>query len=297
MFRKVARVLMMIAVAAGVLLGILFYAKSRRSPWTVTQYGNDTGNQMMFYSITNARGQLVLIDGGWDTDAELVKSVIDAHGGHVDAWVITHPHPDHCGAFNAIMAANVDGSVVVDKIYTTPVNRKRYQETAHDYDRIEDYETFYILTKDADNVVYLNEGDAFDLIGLTGTVLHSWDEHVDALKDHLCNDGSLMFRLEAMKDSFLFCGDVQSEMEQYIVPAHKEELRSTYVQCGHHGNWGLTTDFYDLVAPEAAFMDAPSSVIDDKSGLYDGWELRDYFAKKEIPVYRFTSSPNSIVMR
>ena len=198
MFRKVARVLMMIAVAAGVLLGILFYAKSRRSPWTVTQYGNDTGNQMMFYSITNARGQLVLIDGGWDTDAELVKSVIDAHGGHVDAWVITHPHPDHCGAFNAIMAANVDGSVVVDKIYTTPVNRKRYQETAHDYDRIEDYETFYILTKDADNVVYLNEGDAFDLIGLTGTVLHAWDEHVDALKDHLCNDGSLMFRLEAM---------------------------------------------------------------------------------------------------
>lgn len=294
---RVLRILIILGAAAAVFIGMLFYLKSKRSPWTLTQYGSEDGNQMMFYSITNSRDQLVLIDGGWDTDAERVREVIEAHGGHVDAWVITHPHPDHCGAFNAIMAANTDGSVVVDKIYTTPVNRKRYQETAHDYDMIDAYETFYILTKDADNVVYLKEGDAFDLIGLTGKVLHAWDEHVDALKDHLCNDGSLMFRLDALKDSILFCGDVQTEMEPFINDIHRDELKATYVQCGHHGNWGLSEDFYDLVSPEAAFVDAPSSIIDDESGVYDGWKLRDYFREKDVMVFRFETAPNTVVLK
>ena len=295
------KILILIPALAAVLLlaaaGAWYIRKTRVSPWTVTQYGSGSGNQMMFYTIENPKGQLAIVDGGWDTDADGVREVIDRHGGHVDAWVITHPHPDHVGAFNAIMAANVDGSVVVDRILTVPVNRERYRETARSYDVIDAYEIFYTPTKDADNVTYLRENDTFDLIGLRCSVLHSWDERVDALKDHLCNDGSLMFRAEGKKESMLFCADVQSEMEQYIIPAHREELKADYVQCGHHGNWGLTLDFYDLVEAETAFIDAPASIIDDEESRYDGYLLRDYFLGKGAELKRPETAPNSVVLK
>lgn len=272
------------------------FIRHRRSPWTITQYGSDGSNQMMFYTITNPKGQLVIVDGGWDTDADAVRRVIDAHRGHVDAWVITHPHPDHVGAFNAIMAANTDGSVVVEKIYTVPVNRERYQETAHSYDVIDAYEIFYVLTKDADNVIYLKENDSFDLIGLQAKVLHSWDEHVDALPDHLCNDGSLMFTVQGKREKMLFCADVQSEMEEFIIPEHRDELAADFIQCGHHGNWGLTTEFYDLVDAKAAFIDAPASIIDDEHGKYDGYLLRDYFLGNGTKLLRPETAPNKIIL-
>lgn len=297
MNRTIRHVLAAVLFAGLILVCALIWVKEGRSPWTVTQYGSDEGNQKMFYAITNSKHELLLVDGGWDTDAELVRSVIDEHNGHVNAWIITHPHPDHCGAFNAIMAANTDGSVVVDKIYSTRVNRRRYEETARDFDVIEAYEIFDTLTKDADNVVYLEEGDAFDVIGLTGSVLHAWDSHVDALSVNLLNDGSLMFRLDAMRDSILFCGDVQSEMEKYIVPQHKNKLKATYVQCGHHGNWGLSRRFYELVDPVGAFVDAPSSIIDDEDGPYDGHLLRDYFQKKGVVLYRYSTAPNTVILR
>ena len=276
--------------------GVYYYRTHRTSPWTVTQYGSEGENQMMCYTITNPKGQLVIIDGGWDTDADALREIIEEHHGHVDAWVITHPHPDHVGAFNAIMAANVDGAVVVDRIYTVPVNRERYQETARSYDVIDAYEIFYTLTKDADNVVYLKENDTFDLIGLKATVLHSWDDDVDALPDHLCNDGSLMFRIEGAKESMLFCADVQSEMEEFIVSEHQDELQADYVQLGHHGNWGLTTDFYDLINPKAVFADAPSSIIDDEDSRYDGYLLRDYFAGRGIEMKRPETAPNAVII-
>ncbi len=281
-------------LAAG---GSFYVLKHRNHPWTVTQYGSSGANQMMCYTVENPRGQLAIIDGGWDYDADALREVIASHNGHVDAWIITHPHPDHTGAFNAIMAANVDGSVVVDRILTVPVNRERYQETARAYDVIDAYETFYILTKDADNVTYLRENDTFDLIGLQCEVLHSWDERVDALPDHLCNDGSLMFRAKGRKESMLFCADVQSEMEPYIIPDHAEQLKADYVQCAHHGNWGLTTDFYDLVEAKTAFMDSPSQIIDDEESRYDGYLLRNYFEEKGTEILRLDDAPNRIILK
>ena len=277
--------------------GFVYYTRRHISRWTVTQYGTDSGRQMMFYSIENNLGQLALIDGGWDSDAGQVRDIIMAHGGHVDAWIITHPHPDHTGAFNVIMAGNTDGSVVVDRIYSTDVNRTRYQETAHDYDVIDAYEIFYLLTKDADNVIYLKENDTFDLIGLSCEVLHGWDEYVDELPDHLCNDGSLMFRAEGRKESMLFCGDVQKEMEEYIVPAHEAQLKADYVQTGHHGNWGLTTGFYELVGARGAFLDGPSSILDTEDGPYDGHELVSWFKEQGTEMFRLDEAPNTIELR
>ena len=75
------------------------------SSWKVTQYGSDSDfQQSMFYTIKGSNGKLIVIDGGWDYDAKRVRDTIKKLGGKVNLWIITHPHPDHVGAFNQIFA-------------------------------------------------------------------------------------------------------------------------------------------------------------------------------------------------
>ena len=251
----------------------------------------------MFYTITDRRGRLAVVDGGWEADAPDVEAVIRSLGGHVHAWIITHPHPDHVGAFNAVMAQFSDAGIRLDHVYTVKVREKRYQETAEYYDDYASYEKFRTHCSNLGSVVtYLKENDELDLIGLHMKVLSAWDEHVDIFEDNECNNGSMMFRLEGGGKSMLFCADVQKEMEEYIVPAHREELKADFVQLAHHGNWGLTEAFYDLVDPEAAFVDGPSNVIDVTDGIYDGWILRDALLKKGVRLYRFGTAPNSVTL-
>ena len=249
----------------------------------------------MFYTITDRRGRLVVVDGGWEADAPEVEETIRSLGGHVHAWIITHPHPDHVGAFNAVMAHFEDADIRLDHVYTVRVREKRYHETAEYYDDYPAYEKFKTHCGNLGSVVtYLKENDVLDLIGLRMKVLSAWDEKVDVFENNECNNGSLMFRLEGNGKSMLFCADVQKEMEEYIVPAHRDELKSDYVQLAHHGNWGLTEEFYDLVDPEAAFVDGPSSIIDEEDSIYDGWQLRDALQEKGVTLYRFGTAPNEV---
>lgn len=274
----------------------LYQTRHSGNQWTVTSYAPVNGNQGTLYTITDNNNRLVIVDGGYDSDAQQVLNILKQHNYHADAWIITHPHPDHAGAFNAIMSTYPDTNVTIDHIYTTKINRKRYEETAHDYDGIDTYYTFDSLTQKMNNVSYLKAGDELDLIGLHMKVMHAWDEATEQQQATLLNDGSLMFRLSGRKNSMLFCADVQSEMEDEIISSYSDDLKSDYVECGHHGNWGLDTRFYDLVDPKAAFMDCPDQILNDTTGTHDAPQLKSYFEGKGVTVYSFRTAPNHVVL-
>ncbi len=270
----------------------------KKDQWTITEYSSTTGNQCMFYTIQDKAGRLVVIDGGYTADAENVKNVIMAHGGKVYAWVLTHPHPDHIGAFNTLYPNLAAQGITVKRVYATDVNYDRYKKTAQDYDDFASCETFYKLKDSITNLKFLHENDKLELLpGLNMKVLHAWDKNVDALNDHLCNDGSLMFKIYGKKQTMLFCGDTQKEMEPFIYKAHLKELKSDYVQCGHHGNWGLSTEFYDKVSPKLAFMDAPAWITGDGTGTYDGPVLKQHFLDGKIRVCELETAPNRIILK
>ena len=63
----------------------------------IPEYARASGNQTMFYTIEDKNNHLILIDGGWTSDAGQVWKVIEEHNTIVDLWIITHP--DHMGAF------------------------------------------------------------------------------------------------------------------------------------------------------------------------------------------------------
>ena len=282
-------------LTALLLAGGIAYKFLRQNQWTITQYGSISGGQCMCYTITDRHGFFAIVDGGYDVDAEQVRQLIRKHHNHVNVWIITHTHPDHAGAFNEIMADPSNG-ITVDRIYTVQANTERYRETAQSYDGFQTHEDFVKLTEKMDQLEYLGDNDTRDLDGLKMKVLSAWDKNVDALPSHLCNDGSMMFRLDAPDRSMLFCADVQAEMEPYIYAAHEDELKADYIQCGHHGNWGLSLDFYDRVAPEEAFLDGPDFLFEE-GGVYDGYLLKQYFDEKGTVCHLLSQAPAKVILK
>lgn len=263
--------------------------------WRLTQYASCTGMQSMCYTIEDHYGNLMIIDGGWSTDATVLREIIAKHNNRVAVWIITHAHLDHVNAFNVI-ASDLQG-IVIDQIYTVDVHRQRYQETARNYDDYATYEYFYQLTHGQLNVRYLYENDELDVLGLHMKVLHTWDEDTDALDANLINNGSMLFTLNGIEDKILFCADVENETEQFILDRHMEDLANVnYLQAGHHGNWGMTTEFYQHLNPKMVFFDCPDSLFVTGTN-YDAYQLRDYFTGRGIPVYNFSTAPNVVILR
>ena len=190
--RKHLSIIIMVSIII-ICLGILgiIYLNMKRRTWKITQYASASGAQAMIYTIEDKSNNLILIDGGYDSDADQVKSIIEEHGNHVTAWIITHPHPDHVGAFNAIMKD--PGKIRVDDIYCPTVNIDKYRETAHDWDNFPVCEEFFKVKENLDNVHYVEENDEWNMLGLHVKVLHGWDERVNHLSANLCNKGSLLF--------------------------------------------------------------------------------------------------------
>ncbi|MDO4521645.1 MAG: MBL fold metallo-hydrolase [Eubacteriales bacterium] len=289
---KVIWIMMAVIALMFIAVGYVF----GQSRCTVTQYGDISGNQGQFYVIRNPQG-LILVDGGWAANEEQVRSVLKKNGNHVSAWILTHPHPDHMGAFNEIWQ-NPDG-IEIDEVYTINLDYELYKKYAREWDEFDIFDTFVNITAGDERIHYLYAGDELELIGLQMKVLHAYDDEVPKLSKDLANDGSMMFRLTNEKESFLFCADVGKKMSKRIRKMYGEFLKCDYIQMGHHGNGGLSAKFYRQTQPKAAFFDAPPWLMhpQDESLGYTTPENADLMESMGAKIYDYQTAPNEIVLK
>lgn len=269
--------------------------------YSVTQYGKKDSYQSMFYTIKSSDGQLIIIDGGYDTDADSVRKIILDHGGIVDAWILTHPHPDHIGAFSSIFE-NLEG-ITIRHIYTIKMDYDKYKKLARDWDQFDVFEKFHSLTEHSKKLTYLHQGDTLSICGLTMEVFSAYDEYVANCSKDLCNDGSLLFQLSGKQDKMLFCADVGKKLSESLIKTYGNKLKSDYIQMGHHGNGGLSEDFYRLVNPKVAFFDAPDWLMDNKNqgtdipANYTTPKNREIMESMRAKIYSFHTAPNTVTLQ
>ena len=91
--------------------------------------GSATGAQNLSIVIKSPNGKLIVIDGGWEADADKLSSLILQQGGKVDAWLITHPHEDHVGALCAILN-DTGRKIKIDKIYCSLATPDWYRQVS-----------------------------------------------------------------------------------------------------------------------------------------------------------------------
>lgn len=263
--------------------------------YLVTQHPDATGVQGTFYTITNDN-TLIIIDGGWAENETAVRDVIAAHGNHVDAWIISHPHQDHAGAFNAIFAD--PQGITIDAVYDNGFDYNFIQSVGEPYDDITVMETFYALTKDNPRVIHLKRGDVLSICGLTFSVLNAYDDlvlnNVGDEKDYQ-NNASLLLKVASANNSMLFCSDIKYDMNDYLLSSLGDSLACDYVQTGHHGNWSFYDDFYEATGASVFFLDAPTEITDNPD--FPASALKASLTKKNKTVLDFRTAPNVVTLK
>ena len=237
---------------------------------------------------------LIVVDGGWTEDAQYVRDIIALAGNKVDAWILTHPHQDHVGAFNVIYADPRD--IEIGKVYTVDMASPKECIQVASWDSVEAYENF--LELEVKDLQYLYTGDELEICGLQFQILNTYGEHVKQYSRDYLNDGSMMFKVKAKEQSMLFCADVGVSVSDYLLQRWGDTLQANYLQMGHHGYGGLQDDFYQKVAPQVAFFDAPAHMMLDDTGKYDNPENVRLMKDMGSLVYSFIGGPvHSVVLK
>lgn len=224
---------------------------------------NQTASQMMSVLVETNQGKLIMLDGGVEGDAAHLIEALAARGGHVDAWLITHPHSDHVGALNYILS-HPECGITVDNIYYSFADLSWYR----------DYEAYR-----ADMVEQLmNTFAALPQEKLHGDIYKGQEIWVDNVKitvmnkpylqsNNSINNSSVAYMLDINGKKALFIGDMGVETgKQFIADNPPEALKCDILQMAHHGQNGVGFEVYKVMQPEVCLWPTPDWLWNNDSG-------------------------------
>ena len=225
------------------------------------------------YSIITPEGDLYLIDGGFQgEDGQRIAQYIEEHGGRVKAWILTHPHVDHIGAFLDYMVSNADK---VEKVYYSPFTREFFEEE-------EDPAVYEVLNNPNAILFYqfldikeLTQNQVEYVPMLTGDKLMIGDLQLECMASfdpnrHDVNANSLVFTISYDEFVLLLTGD----MTELTLEDMKRDIEedsicwdADIIQIPHHGYMaGIASDaLYQATKPEFALLDCTIEEYENNS--------------------------------
>lgn len=222
-----------------------------------------TGAQNLSIVIKSPNGKIIVIDGGWEADADKLSSLILQQGGKVDAWLITHPHEDHVGALCAILNDSAR-KIKIDKIYCSLATPDWYRQVSPTGAGIAD-QLLSAFTK-------LTVGTVTNSIG-RGTEINIDDVNIRVLNNrgvytyNGVNNSSLVYKIRVSGQSILILGDLAYDGgKDLIKTCTAAELKSDIVQMAHHGQQGVDQDAYALIAPTTCLWPSPAWLWNNDNG-------------------------------
>ncbi|MDO4541776.1 MAG: DNA internalization-related competence protein ComEC/Rec2 [Bacillota bacterium] len=213
--------------------------------------------------ISTPGGSNILIDAAGNQSQGTVMNYIRPFLLHegvntLDYVFISHADDDHAASLPYIM----------DFFH---VDRVIFTKAGYYYSR--DYEDKAAAVGAA--VQTVETGHSFDIDGLKIEVLYPD-------KEELGGSNELSMVIKICCDSFaaLFTGDATAEKLELI--ANSQDVEADILKVPHHGSQSsFSPEFYQAVSPKAAVI----SVGRNNYG-HPGYEVLNYFAEKDIPLFR-----------
>lgn len=222
-----------------------------------------SGAQNLSIVIKSPHGKLIVVDGGWEADADKLSSLILQQGGKVDAWLITHPHEDHVGALCAILNDSAR-KIKIDKIYCSLATPDWYRQVSPTGAGIADQ----LLNA----FMKLPVGTVTNNIG-RGTEINIDDVNIRVLNNrgvytyNGVNNSSLVYKIRVSRQSILILGDLAYDGgKDLIKTCTAADLKSDIVQMAHHGQQGVDQDAYALIAPTTCLWPTPAWLWNNDNG-------------------------------
>ena len=234
----------------------LFKSPSGFTLWQLPSQHNDIGNS---YVLLTDKGRVVVMDGGQPREADYLRGFIEALGNEVEAWIISHPHPDHMGALNEIIKRQ--WTMKIKRVYHSRLTTEMIDYEPKCRDRVNEY--YANLDKSDIPVTDIKTpGDIIRIDGLNMKIL--------AVKNpefRNYNDSSVVIRAWDERKSVLFLGDAgEGEGQKLLDGPYANDLNCDYIQMAHHGQNGCNEHFYKTVNFNACIWPTPMWVWNNDAG-------------------------------
>ena len=274
-----------VSISAAAFERRLFAAPEEGPHCTLWQLAGQTRSQMNSYVIRTIGNELIVIDGGRKDDAAYLRAFIQERGSHVHAWFISHPHLDHVDALTEIL--NHPEGIRIDKIYgSLPDDAwlKVHQNANADKTQLK---LKAALQRSEQKLHELSPGQKIEFNGVTFEILSTLNPELTV---NAVNNQSVVLRMEAGGKSVLFLGDLGVEGgDKLLASPYRDRLKADYVQMSHHGQTGVTEEFYRVVDPKQCLWPTPGWLWDNNkreqgidSGPWKTLEVRAWMDKLNV---------------
>lgn len=246
---------------------------------SLTMLNSQSESQMLSAIIQTSQGNLIVVDGGLGADGDYLKSQILARGGHVSAWLITHPHGDHVGALYKILqdeAAGIPSGITIDGIYYSFADRDWY--SLHDKDEV----------TMAHSIIGTLEGLPESMLHTVskGQTIQVDDAAILVMNDRYelgsdkGNNAGIVYKIYINGKSILFLGDMAEEGgNRLLADVGAELLKSDIVQMAHHGQNGVGEAVYKAIDPEICLWPTPKWLWESAGNRYRIAETKNWISR------------------
>lgn len=258
---------------------------------TITMFESQTEAQMLSMIIETSAGSLIVVDGGLGTDAEYLAEQIRARGGHVSAWLLTHPHGDHVGAIYEILQAGGLG-LTIDGIYYSFADADWYP--IHDADEqtmaVSLIGTFAGLPDWMLNTV--TKGQIIQVDDIMIEVMNSRYE----LSEDTGNNAGIVFKMTINGVTVMLLGDIgEAAGNRLLQEVGAEALKADIVQMAHHGQNGVGEAVYQAINPSICLWPTPDWLWENRGDMFRTPETKSWLSKLGTQLHYCTKDGNQVI--
>ncbi|MEY8339171.1 MBL fold metallo-hydrolase [Lachnospiraceae bacterium 62-35] len=225
--------------------------------------------QMLSAVIQTKEGSLIVVDGGNPADADHLTEVLSSKGGHVKAWLITHPHADHIGALNTILARE-ESRIMIDKVYYSfaPISHYEKDSTEADISLIRNF-IYNLESKlpEEKRDGKITKGTEIQVDEVLITVLNrAFQMPTDTI-----NNSSVCYMINVNGVYIDFLGDMGQEGGEKLIKSwDTTQLKCDILQMAHHGQNGVNEQVYQVFRPKICLWPTPQWLWDNDCGYGPG---------------------------
>lgn len=226
--------------------------------WQLPSVINTIGNS---YVIQTDDGKVIVVDGGVKEEEAYLRGFLAALGNVVDCWFVSHPHPDHIGAITNILQ-NQKGLTIRQICHSTFSDKLLDKEPEYKAPAKEYYEA---ANKSGTNISEAQPGMVFTFGNTTFKILAIKNEELTQKSPY--NNSSMVIKVSDPLKSVLLLGDIEiAAGDKLLNGPYRDELDCDYLQLSHHGQQGVSMDFYRTVKFRACLWPTPTWVYNNDGG-------------------------------
>lgn len=213
-------------------------------------------------TIIKSESKCIVVDTGPYEERFMCGHYVDKLTDVVDLLVFTHPHSDHIGGFEELLARVEVRCVMIPDV--TDTNSQ--------------YERYLSLIRDAGiDLIRVKPGYIYPVGDIELYVLAPFRDDTDD-----DNENSIVIKAKTDEVSLLVTGDIGHKVEKELIDTYGDLMKCDILKVPHHGSANSSSaEFLEAVSPEYAVV----CCSDTNVYGHPAWQTQKRLKEAGIPYY------------